>query len=296
MHHDSALKEGRDRMQVVILCGGQGTRLREKAEHLPKPMVPIGGKPILWHIMKHCAAHGMREFVLCLGYKSFEIKRWFLEYHLRERDFTFRLNRPDQMEIHQPDREEDDWLVTFAETGEHAMTGARLARASKYLRGPNFLLTYGDGVSDVDLTDLTRFHKGHGKLATVTAVRTPGRYGELKIEGDSVQAFEEKPDVTQGRINGGFFMLRREVVDRLDDDPGLIWERGPLEGLAADGELAAYRHDGFWHAMDTPRDHSELEKMWFSGEAPWATWLEHPGENHKGSRRGNSFKSIRERA
>ena len=282
-------------MQVVILCGGQGTRLRETTEHLPKPMVPIGGKPILWHIMKHCAAHGLREFVLCLGYKSFEIKRWFLEYHLRERDFTFRLGRPDQMEIHQADRDEEDWLVTFAETGEHAMTGARIKRASPHLRGKNFLLTYGDGLSDVDIGELTRFHKRQGKLSTVTAVRTPGRFGELRLEGDTVRAFEEKPEVTQGRINGGFFVLQSEVIDRLDDTTDLIWERGPLEGLAADGQLAAYRHDGFWYAMDTPRDHAELEKLWATGRAPWATW-QGPNKVNKTAQRGHDHTSIRERA
>ncbi len=281
-------------MQVVILCGGQGTRLRETSEHLPKPMVPIGGKPILWHIMKHCAAHGLREFVLCLGYKSYEIKRWFLEYHLRERDFTFRLGRPDQMEIHPSDRDEEDWLVTFAETGEQTMTGGRVRRVGPHLRGGNFLLTYGDGVSDVDLGELVRFHKGHGKLATVTAVRTPGRFGELRLDGDTVEAFEEKPDVTGGRINGGFFVVRREVIDRLGDDPGLVWERGPLEGLAADGELAAYRHDGFWHAMDTPRDHAELERLWATGRAPWAIWNA-AGPGDKRARRGYQA-PMRERA
>jgi len=281
-------------MQVVILCGGQGTRLRETSEHLPKPMVPIGGKPILWHIMKHCAAHGLREFVLCLGYKSYEIKRWFLEYHLRERDFTFRLGRPDQMEIHPADRDEEDWLVTFAETGEQTMTGGRVRRAAPHLRGGNFLLTYGDGVSDVDLGELIRFHKGQGKMATVTAVRTPGRFGELRLEGDSVEAFEEKPDVTRGRINGGYFVVRREVLDRLGDDPGLVWERGPLERLAADGELAAYRHDGFWHAMDTPRDHAELERLWATGRAPWAIW-NGSGPADKRVRRGYQS-PMRERA
>lgn len=281
-------------MQVVILCGGQGTRLRETSEHLPKPMVPIGGKPILWHIMKHCAAHGLREFVLCLGYKSYEIKRWFLEYHLRERDFTFRLGRPDQMEIHPADRDEEDWLVTFAETGEQTMTGGRVRRAAPHLRGGNFLLTYGDGVSDVDLGELVRFHKGQGKMATVTAVRTPGRFGELRLEGDSVEAFEEKPDVTRGRINGGYFVVRREVLDRLGDDPGLVWERGPLERLAADGELAAYRHDGFWHAMDTPRDHAELERLWATGRAPWAIW-NGSGPADKRARRGYQS-PMRERA
>lgn len=282
-------------MQVVILCGGQGTRLRETSERLPKPMVPIGGKPILWHIMKHCAAHGLREFVLCLGYKSFEIKRWFLEYHLRERDFTFRLGRPDQMEIHQADRDEEDWLVTFAETGEQTMTGGRIRRAAPHLRGGNFLLTYGDGVSDVDLTELARFHKRHGKLATVTAVRTPGRFGELRMEGDTVRAFEEKPEVTQGRINGGFFMLKTEVLDRLDSDPHLVWERQPLEDLAADGELTAYRHDGFWHAMDTPRDHVELERLWATGQAPWAIW-KHQSAGSKQAHRGHYHTPLRERA
>ena len=259
-------------MQVVILCGGQGTRLRETADHLPKPMVPIGGKPILWHIMKQCASHGFREFVLCLGYKGWEIKRWFLDYHLRERDFSFRLGRPDQMELHANDAAEEDWLVTLAETGEHSMTGARLKRVAPHLRGENFLFTYGDGLADVNLGELARFHKRQGRLATVTAVRTPGRFGELNLADERVQAFQEKPEVTTGRINGGFFMLRREVLDRLNDDPSLVWERGPLEQLAAEGELAASQHEGFWQAMDTPREHLELERLWATGRAPWATW------------------------
>ncbi|MFZ4644168.1 MAG: glucose-1-phosphate cytidylyltransferase [Gemmataceae bacterium] len=259
-------------MQAVILCGGQGTRLRDTSEHLPKPMVPVGGKPILWHVMKHCASHGIREFILCLGYKGHEIKRWFLDYHLRERDLTVRLGRPDQVEIHPGHGDDEDWLVTLAETGEHTMTGGRLNRVAHHIRGERFLFTYADGLSDVDIGALEQFHKGHGRLATLTAVAPPGRFGELTLDGDAVQAFQEKPRHAAGRINGGYFMLDRGVLDRLDDNPSLVWEREPLEHLAETDQLRAFAHDGFWHAMDTTKDYLDLNRMWESGSAPWLTW------------------------
>jgi len=264
-------RKGFRAMQAVILCGGQGTRIRDTSEHLPKPMVPIGGKPILWHVMKHCASHGIREFVLCLGHKGHEIKRWFLDYHLRDGDLTVRLGRPEQVEIH-PGGEEEDWIITLAETGEHTMTGGRLHRAGHHIRGERFLFTYADGLSDIDIGALEAFHASHGKLATVTAVAPPGRYGELELKGDAVRAFREKPERASGRINGGFFILDRGVLDRLDDDPALVWEREPLESLAANDQLRAYRHDGFWHAMDTTKDFLDLNRMWDSGQAPWMSW------------------------
>src|SRR5262245_62128550 len=233
-------------MQVVILCGGMGTRIRDVADDVPKPMIPIGGRPILWHIMKGFAQHGFTDFVLCLGYKGHVLKRYFLDYHLAGADFCLHLGRPDGVEVLAPAGTED-WRITLAETGLDAMTGCRIQRVEKYVASDTFLLTYGDGVSDVDLGRLVAFHRGHGRLATVTAVRAPGRFGEITIEGDQVVQFQEKPLLAPGRINGGFFVLNRGVFARLTDDPGLVFESDTLAGLARDGELMAYAHDGFWH-------------------------------------------------
>lgn len=258
-------------MQVVILCGGQGTRIRDVADHIPKPMVPIGGRPILWHIMKGFARHGFRRFVLCLGYQSFVIKRYFLDYHLGNSDFSLNLANPEKVQLHGADATED-WHVTLAETGVDAQTGCRVFRAGKYLTGDRFFLTYGDGVADVNLTRLLDFHEQHGRTATVTAVRPPGRFGEIELSGAEVTEFNEKPNVSRGRINGGFFVFERRFLSRLRDDATLVLEQEPLINLARDGELMAYPHDGFWQPMDTARDHRYLNDLWNSGEAPWNTW------------------------
>lgn len=257
-------------MQAVILCGGFGTRIRDVAEDIPKPMIPIGGRPILWHIMKGYAQHGITDFILCLGYKSWVIKRWFLDYHLAQSDFTIALNAPEEVEIHGGDIE--DWRITFAETGLESMTGCRIKRIEPYIRGDTFLATYGDGVSDVDHTDLLAFHRSHDRIATVTTVQPPGRFGELDLEGERVAQFSEKPLVAPGWISGGFFAFSRAIFDRLDDDDNLVLERQPLIDLAGDGELMAYRHDGFWRPLDSSRDFQYLNEIHAAGQAPWMTW------------------------
>jgi glucose-1-phosphate cytidylyltransferase len=261
-------------MQVVILCGGQGTRIRDVADDIPKPMIPIGGRPILWHIMKSYAQHGFTDFVLCLGYKSWVIKRYFLDYHLASADFSLHVGRPEQVRIHGSGAE--DWHVTLAETGLDAMTGCRVKRVQKYISGDTFLLTYGDGVADIDIRRLVEFHRSHGKVGTVTAVQPPGRFGELEIEGRQVCDFSEKPPLAKGRISGGFFVFHRSMFDRLHDDPGLIFEREPLVNLARDGELMAYCHDGFWHPMDSSRDYKYLNDLWSERKAPWNSWEPRP--------------------
>jgi glucose-1-phosphate cytidylyltransferase len=262
-------------MQVVILCGGQGTRIRDVADDIPKPMIPVGGRPILWHIMKGFARHGLTDFVICLGHKSWVIKRYFLDYHLAGTDFTVRLNAPASVRLQGPVPEEN-WQVTLAETGVDAMTGCRVKRVEKYLTGDTFLLTYGDGVADVDVRRLLAFHRAHGRLGTVTAVRPPSRFGEIDLDGDVVVEFTEKPVTARGWINGGFFVFQRDFLDRLEDDPGLVLEQGPLKQLAADGEMRAYRHDGFWQPMDNSRDYRYLNDLWDRGAAPWKTWDERP--------------------
>jgi glucose-1-phosphate cytidylyltransferase len=258
-------------MQVVILCGGQGTRIRDVADDIPKPMIPIGGKPILWHIMKGFAHQGFTQFILCLGYKSWVIKRYFLDYHLAGADFTMRVGKPGQIRIHGSGHDED-WQVTLAETGDDAMTGCRVKRIERYLAGDAFLLTYGDGVANVDLHALIDYHESHGKIGTVTAVQPPGRFGEIEMVGSQVVEFMEKPLPARGRVNGGFFVFQRSFLDRLEDDPGLILEHGPLVDLARDEELMAYLHDGFWQPMDNSRDFHFLNGLWAKGEAPWNTW------------------------
>jgi glucose-1-phosphate cytidylyltransferase len=258
-------------MQVVILCGGPGTRIRDVADDVPKPMIQVGGRPILWHIMKIYSQYGYTDFVLCLGYKGWLIKRYFLDYHLADADFTVRLDAPGRVEVHGAGCA-DNWNVTLAETGLDSMTGYRIKRIEKYITGDDFLLTYGDGVADVEVPRLVDFHKKHGKVGTVTAVRVPGRFGEIEMDGVQVTEFAEKPVVSRGRINGGFFVLRRELFDRLEDDPGQVFEQAPLTELARDGELMAYLHNGFWHPMDTLRDHKYLTDLWYSGKAPWRTW------------------------
>lgn len=260
-------------MKAVILCGGQGTRIREASELLPKPMLPIGGKPILWHIMKGFAAGGVNEFVLCLGYKGWLIKEFFINYQAMTSDVTVSLGRNGSLQIHGPPAEEG-WVVTLAETGEDTMTGGRVAAIRRYVESDGtFLLTYGDGVSDVSIPALLAFHRAHGKVATVTAVRPPGRFGEMRIEGGQVTQFNEKPQATEGFINGGFFVLDgRKVWDYVGTSPGTLLEREPMQRLAAASQLLAFRHTGFWQPMDTLREYTLLNDLWASGKAPWKTW------------------------
>jgi glucose-1-phosphate cytidylyltransferase len=257
-------------MPVVILCGGQGTRLREQTERRPKPMIEIGGRPILWHIMSYYAAHGYADFVLCLGYMGDVIKRYFLDFAALQSDFTVDLSQPGKIELHAGGRE--NWRVTCVDTGQNAMTGARLKKVARYLRGPSFMLTYGDGLSDVDLESLVDFHSGHGKIATVTGVRPQSRFGELVVDGDRVTEFSEKPMVSEGYINGGFFVFRREMLDHVSADDACTLERDPLERVAAAGQLMVYKHHGYWQCMDTYRDLLRLEDEWARGRAPWRKW------------------------
>jgi len=258
-------------MQVVILCGGMGTRIRDVADDIPKPMIPIGGRPILWHIMKRYADHGYRRFILCLGYRSWSIKQYFLDYPYAQADLTVRLGRMEQAEVRNP-LDEEGWEITLAETGLETMTGGRVKAIERYLDGDEFHLTYGDGVADVDVRQLVDFHRKHGKTATVTAVQMPGRFGEIELNGDQVMEFSEKPLVSRGRINGGFFVFRRRLFDRLQNDPRVILEYGPLMQLARDEEMMAYLHDGFWQAMDNSRDFKYLNDLWSQDKAPWNTW------------------------
>lgn len=256
-------------MKGVILAGGLGTRLSEETDIKPKPMVEIGGRPILWHIMKTYLHYGIRDFVICCGYKGYVIKEYFANYRLHMSDVTIDM-RKDQIVFGNTYAE--DWRVTLVDTGELTMTGGRLARVREHLAGEaDFCFTYGDGVSDVDISSLVRFHRGHGGIATVTAVRPPSRFGILEMAGDRVERFAEKPPGDEGWINGGFFVLGQRVFDYLDGDE-TIFERQPLEGLAADGELHAYKHEGFWRPMDTLRDRQALEATWESGKAPWKCW------------------------
>ncbi|MFT4026837.1 MAG: glucose-1-phosphate cytidylyltransferase [Novosphingobium sp.] len=251
-----------------MLAGGFGTRLGEETSLRPKPMVEIGGMPILWHIMKIYASHGVTDFVICLGYKGYMIKEYFANYFLHTADVTLDLSS-NSMEVHQ--NWSEPWRITLVETGTDAMTGGRLRAVRRYLEpGRPFCFTYGDGVSNVDITAQLEFHNKHGRKATITAVSPPGRFGALEFEGDLVRSFKEKPAGDGGLINGGFFVLDPSVID-LIDAPDTIWEQEPLERLAQAGDLVAYRHDGFWQPMDTLRDKQHLEKLWAAG-APWKTW------------------------
>jgi glucose-1-phosphate cytidylyltransferase len=256
-------------MPVVILCGGQGTRLREETEHRPKPMVEIGGRPILWHIMKHYGHHGFRRFILCLGYKGWVIKEYFLRFHERLRDFTVTLDESEPIRFLDR-RGEERWQVTCAETGDETATGARLWRVRDYLDTDTFLFTYGDAVSDVDLDALLEFHWREGRAATVTGVHPTSRYGELRVDGGRVVDFDEKP-VAEGVVSGGFFVFQRDAMRFLNDDPQLFLEREPLRDLARAGQLSVHMHEGFWHPMDTYRDYLHLNGLWKSG-APWRRW------------------------
>lgn len=257
-------------MKVVILCGGLGTRLREETEFRPKPMVEIGGRPILWHIMKTYAFYGFRDFVLCLGYRGDSIKDYFLNYEAMNNDFSICLGQTSQVRYHGLHNEQG-FNVTLADTGIDCMTGGRIHKIEKYIDGDTFLLTYGDGVSDVNIRDLVEFHTRHGKIATVTTVSPTSRFGMLDLASeDRVRSFNEKPQ-TGGWMSAGFFVLNREVFEHLGGDD-CIFEREPLERLAADGQLMAYRHKGFFYAMDTFREYQRLNELWSSGAAPWRVW------------------------
>lgn len=256
-------------MKAVILAGGLGTRISEETHLRPKPMVEIGGKPILWHIMKIYSSHGINDFVICCGYKGYIIKEYFLNYMSHVSDLTIDLARN---ETTYSNRRAEPWRITLVDTGEATMTGGRLRRVADHVRDEEaFCFTYGDGVADIDITASIAFHKAHGKAATITAVKPAGRYGALKTTGDQVMGFAEKPRGDGGMINGGFFVLNPSVIAEIADD-ATTWEAAPLETLAAKGELLAFAHDGFWQPMDTTREKQQLEEMWATGRAPWRTW------------------------
>lgn len=257
-------------MKVVILCGGQGIRLREETELKPKPMIPIGGMPIVWHIMKTYAHYGFNEFILCLGYKGEVIKDYFYNYEMLANDFTIELGTKN-MQIH-PKHSENGWKVTLVDTGLNAMTGARVKRIEKYIDSDNFMLTYGDGVVDLDINKLLKFHKSHGKIGTVTGVFPQSRYGELSIQDDHVLAFNEKPANNKNSINGGYFVFQKKFFNYLENDDDCVLEREALQQLAADGQLKVFTHNGFWQCMDTYRDYVYLRDLWEKGNPLWKKW------------------------
>lgn len=260
-------------MKTVILCGGYGTRIRDVADNIPKPMIPIGNLPILWHIMKYYACCGYKEFVLCLGYKSEVIKDFFTNYKQRVSDYTITLDESVPPFFHDG-FSEADWKITLAETGLDAMTGARIRKIKKYIGNDDtFMLTYGDGVGNIDIEALVKFHKGHGKVLTLTGVQPPGRFGELTIDsGGTVKGFNEKPQTTGGCINGGFFVCDKRLFEYLDDREDLVFEREPMERLVRDGQLMVFRHGGFWQPMDTFREYQLLNDRYAKGTAPWVIW------------------------
>ena len=258
-------------MKVVILCGGYGTRIRDVAENIPKPMIPIGGFPILWHIMKYYASFGHRDFILCLGYKSDVIKDFFLNYEAHTKDFTIELGREGALNFH-TNHEESDWRVTLADTGLQSMTGARIKRIQKYVGDDDFMLTYGDGVGNINLNGLQMFHQEHGRVLTVTGVRPPGRFGELVHMDGVITEFNEKPQATGGRISGGFFVATPKIFDYLDDDEGLVFEQDPMRKLVDHKQLMVFEHNGFWQPMDTSREYQLLNSLYETGEAPWVNW------------------------
>ena len=256
-------------MRAVILAGGLGTRISEETSVRPKPMVEIGGRPILWHIMKMYSAHGINDFIVCCGYKGYLIKEYFANYFLHMSDVTFDMQN-NKMEVHQ--RNAEPWRVTLVDTGENTLTGGRLKRVADYVKDEDaFCFTYGDGVANVDIGALVNFHRQHGKRATVTAVQPPGRYGALSMDGNRVRGFIEKPQGDGGWINGGFFVLSPDCIELVENDAS-SWEGEPLSQLAAQGELMAFWHNGFWQPMDTLRDKNQLEELWQSGKAPWKMW------------------------
>lgn len=255
-------------MKTVILAGGFGTRISEESHLKPKPMIEIGGKPILWHLMKSFSHYGINEFVICLGYRGYVIKEYFANYFLHMSDVTFDVKN-NFMEVHEKNAE--PWRVTLIETGHDTLTGGRLKRVKDYIGKETFCFTYGDGLADINITDLLNFHQSHGKAATVTAIQPPGRYGLLNIQNESVRHFQEKPAGDGSWVNGGFFVLEPTVFDYIEGDH-ITWEAQPLERLANENQLAAFKHKGFWHAMDTLRDKNHLEDLWQTDKAPWKTW------------------------
>lgn len=255
-------------MKVAILAGGFGTRMAEETEVRPKPLVEIGGRPILWHIMMHYHAYGYREFLIALGYKGNYIKRWMKDFSAMEGHMTIQTTTG---ETRLQEGARPDWTVHLVETGLHTLTGGRIARLAPWIGEETFMLTWGDGLSDVNLDDLVAFHRSHGKLATITAVRPPARYGHMEFDGDRVKEFNEKPQAAQGWVNGAFFVLEPKVIEYISGDD-VMWEHEPLRRLAADGQLMAYKHESFWQCMDTMREKHILEQLWQTGEAPWKTW------------------------
>lgn len=255
-------------MKVVILAGGFGTRISEESNLRPKPMIEIGGKPILWHIMKVYSAHGINDFVVCCGYKGYVIKEYFANYFLHMSDVTFDIKH-NKMAVHQNSAE--PWRVTLVDTGDQTMTGGRLKRVRGHLGDADFCFTYGDGVGDIDISSLIAFHKKEGRLATLTATQPPGRFGAINLDGHRIDGFQEKPQGDGSWINGGFFVLNPKVIDYIDDDH-TVWEREPMERLARHGQMSAWLHRGFWQPMDTLRDKNHLEELWASGKAPWKVW------------------------
>lgn len=256
-------------MKAVILAGGLGTRISEETSIRPKPMVEVGGKPLLWHIMKLYSHHGVNEFIICCGYKGYMIKEYFANYFLHMSDVTFDMNS-NSMEVHNAHAE--PWTVTLVDTGEYSMTGGRLKRVKEYIGEETFCFTYGDGLSNVDISSLIKFHIEHGELATLTGVQPPGRFGAIELDNNCVKKFLEKPQGDGGWINGGFFVLSHKVIDLIQDDD-TIWEQQPLEKLANQNSLYVYKHRGFWHPVDTLRDKRQLENLWKSGDHPWAVWV-----------------------
>jgi glucose-1-phosphate cytidylyltransferase len=258
-------------MKVVILCGGLGTRIREETNFKPKPMVIIGNQPILWHIMKIFAQYGFNDFILALGYMGEMIKNYFCHYELMNNDVTIELGRPEEIHIHQCHAEKG-WRITLADTGKTSLKGARLKKIQKYIDEDTFMVTYGDGVADIDINALLAFHKSHKKMATVTGINPASRFGELKLEGDQVASFREKPQNNGGLINAGFFIFNKEIFDYLSTDNDCDLECGPLEKIAREGQLMVYRHRGFWACMDTLRDMEYLNKLWEENQAAWKIW------------------------
>lgn len=256
---------------VVILCGGRGTRFQEETGSKPKPMVEVGGRPILWHIMKLYAHYGFNDFILCLGYRGEQIKEYFLNYQARNNDFTISLSKNNSIEFHS-NHSEQDWRITLVDTGQDAQTGARIKKIESFIQHDLFMLTYGDGVADINIKDLLEFHLSRKRLATVTGVRPSSRFGELIIKGDKVEKFSEKARITQGLINGGFFVFNRKFFKYLSEEEECSLEKEPLEKLAGDSQLSVYAHNGFWQCMDTQRELDLLSKLWNTDKAPWKVW------------------------
>lgn len=258
-------------MKVAILCGGLGTRLREETEFRPKPMVQIGNRPVLWHIMKVYGYYGFNDFIICLGYKGNMIKDYFLNYEAMNNDFTIRLGSRNSIDFHN-NHQEKDWRVTLADTGESSQTGARVKKIEKYMDGDMFMLTYGDGVADINIKELVEYHRSHGKIGTMTGVHPSSRFGELTVRDNQIIEFDEKPQTKDGLVNGGYFVFNREFFEYLTEDDNCILEKKPLEKLASDGELMVYPHHGFWQCVDTYRELEALNMMWTQGKPPWKIW------------------------